>query len=61
MKTVLTLGVGFWLGREIYLRYDKKATQKKQQQIKRRLETFLRRTDFNESEREGFSKEIMGF
>ena len=61
MKTILTLGVGFWLGRELYLKYDKKATYRKRQQISKRLEVFLKSNGFNEQQQKVYSKEIIGF
>lgn len=37
MRTITSLAVGFWLGRQIYLRYDKEEALKKERQAKERL------------------------
>lgn len=50
MKTILTLGVGFWLGRQVYVNYDKRNTLKKEAQLKARLEKFLEAHDFSKAE-----------
>ena len=41
MKTVLTLAVGFWIGRQLYINFDKKEARLKEQKIKKRLQQFL--------------------
>jgi len=38
MKTILTLGVGFWLGRQLYINYDKRTALRKEAQLKARLQ-----------------------
>lgn len=50
MKTILTLGVGFWLGRQLYINYDKRTALKKEAQLKARLQRFLEDNDFTKTE-----------
>ena len=60
MKTVITLGVGFWLGRQIYINYDKKTALKKEKEVKQRLVEFLEAQDFSKSDTIKFSNKILG-
>tara|TARA_R100001377_G_scaffold59715_1_gene36040 strand:- start:597 stop:779 length:183 start_codon:yes stop_codon:yes gene_type:complete len=60
MKTILTLGVGFWLGRQIYVNYDKRTALKKEAQIKARLQKFLADNDFSKTESKKQSNRIVG-
>lgn len=60
MKTVLTLGVGFWLGRQIYINYDKRTALKKEAQLKARLQKFLEDNDFSTAESKKQSNRIVG-
>jgi hypothetical protein len=41
MRTVITLAVGFWLGRSIYINYDKETAKKKEEAVKNRLKNVL--------------------
>ncbi len=41
MKTIVTLAIGLWIGRQIYLAYDKQKALQKQAEITRRLQAFL--------------------
>ena len=50
MKTIRTLGVGFWLGRQIYINYDKRTALKKEAQLKARLQQFLEQNDFSKTD-----------
>jgi hypothetical protein len=60
MKTILTLGVGFWLGRQIYINYDKRTALKKEAQLKTRLQKFLEDNDFSKAESKKQSNRIIG-
>ncbi len=60
MKTILTLGVGFWLGRQIYVNYDKRTALKKEAQLKARLRKFLEDNDFSKTESKKQSNRIIG-
>jgi len=60
MKTILTLGVGFWLGRQIYINYDKRTALKKEAQLKARLQQFLEDNDFSKTESKKQSNRIVG-
>ena len=50
MRTVITLAVGFWLGRQIYAKYDKDKMQKKEERVKSRLEAFLKENGLTRTE-----------
>lgn len=60
MKTILTLGVGFWLGRQIYINYDKRTVLKKEAQLKARLQKFLEENDFTKAESQKQKNRILG-
>lgn len=60
MKTILTLGVGFWLGRQIYINYDKRIALKKEAQLKARLQKFLEENDFTKAESQKQTNRILG-
>tara|TARA_R110002049_G_scaffold113040_3_gene263077 strand:+ start:4092 stop:4274 length:183 start_codon:yes stop_codon:yes gene_type:complete len=60
MKTILTLGAGFWLGRQIYVNYDKRTVLKKEAQLKARLQKFLEDNDFSKTESKKQSNRIIG-
>jgi len=59
MKTILTLGVGFWLGRQLYINYDKKAAKKKEAQVKKRLLQFLEDKKFTRAELKAYTQQII--
>lgn len=60
MKTILTLGIGFWLGRQIYVNYDKRTALKKEAQLKGRLQKFLEENNFSKTESKKQSNRIVG-
>tara|TARA_R110002094_G_scaffold59622_1_gene70437 strand:+ start:148 stop:330 length:183 start_codon:yes stop_codon:yes gene_type:complete len=60
MKTILTLGVGFWLGRQIYINYDKRTALRKEAQLKKRLRDFLEDNDFTKTESKKHINRIVG-
>lgn len=60
MKTILTLGVGFWLGRQIYINYDKRTALRKEAQLKKRLLDFLEENDFSKAESKKHLNRIVG-
>ena len=57
MKTIITLAVGFWLGRSIYIHYDRETAKKKEETIKRRLKNILSEYGLSGSQ----VKEIMNY
>ncbi|QRM89523.1 hypothetical protein FG167_09870 [Lacinutrix sp. WUR7] len=59
MKTILTLGVGFWLGRQIYVNYDKRTALKKEAALKARLQQFLEDNNFSKTESQKQSNRIV--
>lgn len=60
MKTILTLGVGFWLGRQIYINYDKRTALRKEAELKKRLLDFLEENDFSKAESKKHLNRIVG-
>ncbi|MEQ3656522.1 MAG: hypothetical protein ABNH00_11715 [Dokdonia sp.] len=60
MKTILTLGVGFWLGRQLYINYDKRTALKKEAQLKARLQQFLEDHNFSKAESKKQSNRLVG-
>lgn len=60
MKTILTLGVGFWLGRQLYINYDKRTALKKEAQLKARLQQFLEDNNFSKTESKKQSNRLVG-
>jgi hypothetical protein len=59
MKTILTLGVGFWLGRQMYVNYDKRTALKKEAALKARLQKFLEDNNFSKTESKKQSNRIV--
>lgn len=59
MKTVVTLGVGFWLGRQLYMNYDRKNTLRKERALKKRLSDFLEQQQFSEKDIEKIYHQIL--
>lgn len=43
MKTILTLSVGFWIGRQVYINYNREQTQSREAAIKKQLEAVFRK------------------
>ena len=60
MKTIITLGIGFWLGRQIYINYDKKESRQKEARLKKRLLDFLEVNNFSKIESKKQAKTILG-
>lgn len=60
MRTVITLAVGFWLGRSIYIHYDKETAKKKEAAIQKRLKNVLSEYGLSSSEIKETAKEIIG-
>ncbi|WP_010520472.1 hypothetical protein [Aquimarina agarivorans] len=60
MKTILTLGVGFWLGRQLYINYDKQEALQREAKIKKRLTSFLETNGFSKAELKKYSNKIIG-
>ena len=60
MRTVITLAIGFWLGRQIYIKHDKQTALKKEEQMKNRLKSFLENNGLTKSEVKETTEEIIG-
>jgi len=53
MRTILSLAVGFWLGRQLYTQYDKEQILKKEKHLKKKVKGFLEDEGFSEAEVKG--------
>ena len=60
MKIVIALGVGFYLGRLIYINQDKKEARKNEEAIKERLTHFLSTNGFTKKELKTTTEKIIG-
>jgi hypothetical protein len=60
MKTALTLGLGFWLGRQVYERYHTGKAQKKYAKQKTRLTSYLETYDLEAGEIKQQVQQILG-
>ncbi len=43
MRTIMSLAVGFWLGRQLYIRYDQQEALEKERILKRKLQDLLKK------------------
>lgn len=59
MRTVIALAIGFWVGRQIYINYDKEEARKKEAQAKKRLKKFLEENGLTRTEASEQSDEIL--
>ncbi|MBL4574817.1 MAG: hypothetical protein JKY51_01795 [Opitutaceae bacterium] len=59
MKTVITLAIGFLIGRQIYINYDKNEARKKESEVKDRLKQFLQDNGLDHKEASKQSDKIM--
>ncbi|PHN01126.1 hypothetical protein [Flavilitoribacter nigricans] len=50
MKTVIVLAIGFWIGRQIYVNFDKEETKRKEAKVRQRLAQFFQQQGFSKSE-----------
>jgi len=60
MKTIITLAVGFWLGRQIYIKYDKEQAKEMEEGVKKRLQSFLKENGLTKTEVKETTEEIIG-
>ena len=60
MKTIITLAVGFWLGRQIYIKYDKEQAKEMEEGVKKRLQSFLEENGLTKTEVKETTEEIIG-
>lgn len=60
MRTILSLAVGFWLGRQIYIQYDKEEALKKEKVVKDRLRKFLEENGLTKSEAKEQTSDLLG-
>ncbi len=59
MKTVLALAVGFFAGRQIYIKYDKDEATKKEKAIKDRVNQFLKENGLTAKEANDQTDELI--
>ena len=60
MKTIITLAVGFWLGRQIYIKYDKQQAKEMEEGVKKRLQSFLKDNGLTKTEVKETTEDIIG-
>ncbi len=60
MRTVISLAVGFWLGRQLYLNYDREAALQKERRAKEKLKNFLERHGWPKGEANVQAREVFG-
>ena len=59
MRTVIALAIGFWVGRQVYINYDKEEARKKEAQAKKRMQKFLEENGLTRIEASEQSDEIL--
>lgn len=59
MRTVLSLAVGFWLGRQIYIQYDKEEALRKEEIVKDRLKKYLEENGLTKAEAKEQTKDLL--
>lgn len=60
MRTVIALAIGFWVGRQIYINFDKEEARQKEREAKKRLKKFLEENGLTVSEAKEQTNEILG-
>ncbi|MEO9870354.1 MAG: hypothetical protein ABJQ69_03565 [Ekhidna sp.] len=60
MRSILSLALGFWIARQIYINYDKEAAIHKETQMKKKLKEFLADHGLSLTEADKQTKEIIG-
>ncbi|GAA0892645.1 hypothetical protein GCM10009122_23240 [Fulvivirga kasyanovii] len=58
MKTVAALAIGFWLGRQLYINYDRQQAIQKEAAVKRRLKNVLGDLGISKAEIEQTIREV---
>ena len=58
MKTVAALAIGFWLGRQLYINYDRQQAIQKEAAVKRRLKNALGDLGISKAEIEQTIREV---
>lgn len=59
MKTVITLAMGFWISRQLYIRFDKKQSRIQHAKVKKRLQQFLEANGFTADEAHEQSDDLL--
>lgn len=60
MKTILAIGVGFMIARQIYGNMNKQEARKMEENMKKKLTDFMKEKGFSEQEIKKKSNEILG-
>lgn len=60
MRTVIALAIGFWVGRQIYINYDKEEARRKEADVKRRMKQFLEDNGLTRTEAQEQTEEMFG-
>lgn len=60
MRTIIALAIGFYFGREIYLKHDRKKILEKEEAVKRKLKSFLSDNGMGKTEIKETVNDIVG-
>lgn len=60
MRTIITLGIGFWMGRQLYINHDKRVTSAREAKLKQRLVAFLKEKDLKQNQIEKQANQLLG-
>lgn len=60
MRSIMSLALGFWIARQIYINYDKEEAIRKEANMKNKLKKFLADRGLSLSEANKQTEEIIG-
>lgn len=59
MRTIITLAIGYWIARQIYVNFDKEQSRIKETKTKKRLTAFLKQNGLTQSEADTQTRRIL--
>ncbi len=59
MRTIITLAIGYWIARQIYINFDKEQSRIKEEKARKRLTSFLKANGLSRSEADAETKRIL--
>lgn len=60
MRSIMSLALGFWIARQIYINYDKEEAIRKEADVKNKLKKFLSDRGLSLAEANKQTEEIIG-
>ena len=60
MRTIITLGIGFWMGRQLYINHDKRVARAREAKLKQRLMSLLKEKDPKQTQIEKQANKRLG-